>query len=74
MEILPISIYEHSGITMYVGAPNNDFDSGYAGFIYMTKKEVFGNLAGVTEENWREVADEFMKNSVETYANFLEGD
>lgn len=73
MEILPISIYEHSGITMYVGAPNNDFDSGYAGFIYMTKEEVFENLAGVTEENWREVADEFMKGSVKTYAEFLEG-
>lgn len=73
IEFLPLSIYEHSGITMYLGAPNDDFDSGYAGFIYMTRAEAFDNLAGVTEENWREVADKFMEGSVKTYADFLEG-
>lgn len=73
MEIRPISVYEHSGITMYIGAPNDDFDSGYAGFIYMTKKDAFDKF-GATEENWRKIADEYMEGSVKAYADFLEGD
>lgn len=73
MEILPLSVYEHTGLTMYVGDPTGDFDSGYAGFIYVTKEEAFDNF-GATEENWREIADERMEDSVETYADFLEGD
>lgn len=73
MEILPLSIYEHTGITMNIGAPTDDFDAGYAGFIYVTKKEAFDNWF-VTEEGWREIADKHMALSVETYADFLEGD
>lgn len=74
VEILPLSVYEHSGITMYVGAPCDRFDSGYAGFIYITKREAFKNFGGITEENWRERADECMRSEVEVYDHYLTGE
>ena len=66
--ILPLSLYDHSGITMYVGSPSCNWDSGYVGYIYMTKETRESN-------NWTiEQAIECLKSEVEVYDNYLTGE
>lgn len=68
--ILPVWMYDHSGMTLRVGAENpftDGWDSGQVGFVYSTEELL---------AEWG-LADEsvfFMKNyEVEQYSNFLNG-
>lgn len=38
--VLPLYLYDHSGITMRVSAFNDAFDSGQVGYIYVTKEKI----------------------------------
>ncbi len=82
---LPVSIYDHSGITMYVGGKFDHFDGRWdcsqVGWIYISKAEVFENLGGYRDEagkfhklntkNWRKVAEYCMRLSVEEYDQYI---
>lgn len=46
--VLPLSLYDHSGITMSVGV-HNSWDSGQVGFIFATKERLLEH-SGRTEE------------------------
>lgn len=75
--IKQINLYDHSGITISTssGYPYNDrWDSCCVGFIYVTKKTIFKECGGITEENWKDRADKYLEGEVETYDQYLRGD
>lgn len=86
--ILPIFVFEHSGISISVSDFGDKWDHGQAGWIYTTKEKVKemlinwgakykdknGNMIDVTEENWREAATENLKGEIETYNMYLTGE
>ena len=86
--ILPVFVFEHSGISISVSDFGDRWDSGQAGWIYTTKdkvketlinwsaryKDVNGNFVDVTEENWREAAIENLKNEIKIYDMYLQGE
>ena len=75
--IKQINLYDHSGITISTssGYPYNDrWDSCCVGFIYVTKKTIFKECGGITEENWKDRADEYLEGEVQTYDQYLRGD
>lgn len=66
--VLPLSLYDHSGISMAVGE-GGGWDSGQVGLIYMTreqlKKEFNNDLIKATQA---------LRNEVKDYSAYLEGD
>ena len=75
--IKQINLYDHSGITISTssGYPYNDrWDSCCVGFIYVTKKTIFKECGGITEENWKDRADKYLEGEVQTYDQYLRGD
>lgn len=75
--IKAINIYDHSGITVSTSNsyPYNDrWDAGIVGFIYVTKKTIFEECGDITEENWKERADEYLEGEMKTYDQYLRGD
>ena len=73
--ILPLYLYDHSGITMNTGGFSCSWDSGQVGFIYVTKekaREEYG-FKRLTKERIQKVF-EFLDSEVKTYAAYLEGD
>lgn len=73
MVILPISIYDHSGVTIWYGGATDRWDSCTVGYGYMTKESTLKNCGGATEENWREKAIADMELSMSVYRNYVEG-
>jgi len=73
--ILPVYKYEHSGTTYSTTPYSCRWDSGLAGFIFATKKDI--------RENWStkrvtkkliEHTEEILKCEIETFAQYVEGD
>ncbi len=73
--ILPLYLYDHSGITISTSSFNDPWDSGQVGWIYVLndaiKKEFC--VAEITDEI-RQKAIDILKNEVETYDTYLRGD
>jgi hypothetical protein len=67
--ILPLYLYDHSGITMSVGAFGCSWDSGQVGWIYVTKDKLAEEWDGDVAK-----AESYLKGEVETYDQFLTGD
>ena len=75
--VLPLGLIDHSGIAMYVGGgahPHDPggWDSGTVGIIYVTIEDVVKNYGADTPEN-REKAEAVLRNEVEVYSRFIEG-
>lgn len=73
--VLPLYLYDHSGITMNTGGFSCSWDSGQVGFIYVSKeraREQYG-FKRLTKERVQKVY-EYLDNEVKTYAAYLEGD
>ena len=70
--ILPLYLYDHSGITMKTTPFGCRWDSGQVGYIYASKEDVLRNY-DATEENWREVGEEGLKHEVSTYDDYITG-
>lgn len=66
--ILPLYLYDHSGITMNTTGFSCRWDSGQVGWIYVSKDKV--KKWGTDETK---VAD-YLKGEVETYDQYLRGD
>lgn len=65
--ILPLYLYDHSGITMSTGPFSCPWDSGQVGWIYFDK-------AKLAEEKWtEEQAVKYLEGEVETYDAYLTG-
>lgn len=75
--ILPLYLYDHSGLRMKIGSFNGllpqghaEFDSGMVGFIYTTKEKL--EETGV-KNNKNEIARQ-LEGEVDTYDSYLSGD
>ena len=66
--VLPLYLYDHSGITMSTGSFSCPWDSGQVGWIYISK-------AKAAQEGWKtpEQAYEAMRAEVEEYDYYLTG-
>lgn len=70
----PVSIYDHSGVSIWLGSPTCMWDSGQVGFMYLTKKDALRELGNCTEENWKERATECMEAEMKVYNCYISGD
>lgn len=73
--VLPLYLYDHSGITMSTTPFSCPWDSGQVGFIYVPKDEVckvYG-VDEVTDELYEKVCDVF-RSEVSVYDAYLRGE
>jgi hypothetical protein len=71
--ILPLGLYDHSGITMYIGDAHDRWDGGQVGFVYLTK-EAFKREQGADPTYNLERAEACIRAEVEEYDKYLRGD
>ena len=74
--MLPLRLYDHSGISMSTSHsyPYNDlWDSGQVGWIYLTKDR-FLKETSYKESQWPEKAEEMLVGEVKTYDQYLRGE
>lgn len=74
--IKPISIFDHSGVTIFWGAPIDRWDSGTVGFGYCEKDDLdrMGCSYGTEEyPTWRDRAEAFMEGEMDIYDDYLRG-
>ncbi len=67
--ILPLGLYDHSGITMYVGDSHDRWDGGQVGFIYCTQEDIDREWDGDKQK-----AEDYLRGEVKTYDQYLVGD
>jgi len=67
--VLPLYLYDHSGITMSTAPFSCPWDSGQVGFIYCTAEDVEREWGGDLE-----AAERYLKGEVEEYDQYLRGD
>lgn len=83
--ILPLYLYDHSGITMSTGSFGDRWDSGQVGWIYASKKDVCENWGVKDWEDMvknndgemlsaKEYAKVLLEGEVETYDKFITGE
>lgn len=73
--ILPVSLYDHSGISMSTGV-SHGWDSGQVGFIFITKQQAereFGFVGKITKPQMLKLQT-ILESSVKVYNQYLEGD
>jgi len=72
MVILPLYLYDHSGITMNTGGFSCPWDSGQVGWIYADYEKIKENYGEVTPETI-ERARSMLESEVKSYDLFLTG-
>lgn len=75
--IMPISMYSHSGITVWYGSPNCRWDSGYIGFGYMEHADLYGEMCGRNKKDypyWRDQCMAVMEGEMETLDKAARGE
>ena len=71
--ILPLYLYDHSGITMNTTGFSCRWDSGQVGFIFMNKTDAEAHF-GKHYELFKEDAEESLRNSVAYYDKYITGE
>ena len=72
MVILPLYLYDHSGITMNTTGFSCPWDSGQVGWIYADKRRIEAEYGKVTPETM-EKARQVLEGEVKSYDYFLTG-
>lgn len=72
--ILPLYLYDHSGITMSTGPFGCRFDSGQVGWIYCTNKDLKELEQTHSGQPLEERAKVLLEGEVETYDQYLRGE
>ena len=73
--ILPLYLYDHSGLTMNTTGFSCPWDSGQVGFIYISKKKMLEEYGGkIVTAKLKERVKQYLIGEVETYDQFLTGD
>lgn len=71
--ILPLYLYDHSGLSMSTSGFSCPWDSGQVGFIFTSMGRARQEWTG-TDEEIREQAERCLRGEVETYDQYLTGD
>lgn len=71
--ILPLYLYDHSGIRMSTGSFNDPWDSGQIGFIYVSRATIIHEYGKCTQDTI-ETATRVLVGEVDTYNNYLSGE
>lgn len=66
--IMPLYLYDHSGLTISTGSFSCPWDSGQVGWIYCTEEQVQKEWGGDVDK-----AREYLEGEVETYDQYLTG-
>ena len=70
-----LSLYDHSGITMYVGGPCDQWDSGYVGFAYIEKSTALKERIYLcNHKTWQSAAEKAVAAEVKEYDYYLRGE
>ena len=73
--ILPLYLYDHSGISMNTTGFSCNWDSGRVGFIFISKKKMLEEYGGkIVTQKLKDRVTEYLKGEVETYDQYLTGD
>ena len=73
--ILPLYLYDHSGISMRTSAFSCRWDSGQVGFIVANKQRVLSEFGGkIVTKKLKEKISTILEVEVETYTQYLEGE
>jgi hypothetical protein len=73
--ILPLYLYDHSGITMNTTGFSCSWDSGQVGFIFISKKKMLEEYGGkIVTAKLKQQVTEYLKGEVKTYDQYLTGD
>lgn len=67
---LPVSMYDHSGQTIWVGQPNDDWDSGLFGIIAYPKSRIEQDFGTNAEDN----ALSFLEGVVKEVNDYYQGE
>lgn len=70
MVILPLYLYDHSGITMNTTGFSCRWDSGQVGWVYATNEEVISEYGNLDIEK----AEKLLKAEVEVYDQYIRGE
>lgn len=70
--VLPLYLYDHSGITMSCSPFGCPWDSGQIGFIYVSMETARREFTG-TDEEIREHAERCLRSEVDVYDDYLTG-
>jgi hypothetical protein len=71
--IMPLYLFDHSGISMSTSRFSCPWDSGQVGFATLTKADALRELS-CDESTWREAAANCITEEVKTYDQYLTGD
>lgn len=73
--VLPLYLYDHSGITMNTSGFSCPWDSGQVGWIYVTREKVRQEYGCKrVSKKMVERMEGYLRNEVETYDQYLTGD
>jgi hypothetical protein len=75
--ILPLYLYDHSGITMSTGRFSCPWDSGQVGWLYVDRATMLKEWGGggkVLTKKIKDQARKYLEGEVETYDQYLTGD
>lgn len=73
--ILPLYMYDHSGITIRTTPFSCRWDSGQIGFILVSKKKALEEFGGkIVTAKLKERIEKILEGEVETYSQYVEGD
>lgn len=73
--ILPLYLYDHSGIRISTGQFSCRWDSGQIGFIFISKKKMLEEYGGkIVTKKLKERVTRYLNGEVEVYDQYLQGD
>lgn len=75
--ILPLYLYDHSGITISTNPFSCPWDSGQVGYVYVSKENVRNDMHPIVErisKKRRQRAINLLKSEVKTYDMYLTGE
>ena len=73
--ILPLYLYDHSGITMNTTGFSCRWDSGQVGFIFISKEKMLKEYGGkIVTKKLKERVEKYLVDEVKTFDDYLRGD
>lgn len=73
--LLPLYLYDHSGITISTSPFHCRWDSGQIGFVFINRKDALANWTGKrVSPALRKKCEEYIASSVNEYDQYLRGD